>query len=90
MSIENALARLIGELEQDRSLDEPRHLSQRIEALCASNIPGTQGAQEAAHPGNVGVSGRWMVAACFNLGLEFVFLHCVASFLSLRRSTRRN
>jgi hypothetical protein len=33
MSIENALARRVGELEQDRSLDEPRHLSQRIEAL---------------------------------------------------------
>jgi len=33
MSIENALARRVGELEQDRWLDEPRHLSQRIEAL---------------------------------------------------------
>jgi hypothetical protein len=33
MSIENALVSLIGELEQDRSLDEPRHLRQRIEAL---------------------------------------------------------
>jgi len=33
MSIENALVRLIGELEQDRSLDEPRHLRRRFEAL---------------------------------------------------------
>jgi len=33
MSIENALVRLIGELEQNRSLDEPRHLRQRIQAL---------------------------------------------------------
>jgi hypothetical protein len=33
MSIENALVSLIGELEQDRSLHEPRHLRQRIEAL---------------------------------------------------------
>ncbi len=33
MSIENALASLIGELEQDRSLGEPQHLRQRIEAL---------------------------------------------------------
>jgi hypothetical protein len=33
MSIENALVSLIGELEQDRSLDEPRHLRRRIEAL---------------------------------------------------------
>jgi hypothetical protein len=33
MSIENALASLIGELEQDRSLDEPQHLRQRFEAL---------------------------------------------------------
>jgi hypothetical protein len=33
MSIENALAILIEELEQDRSLDEPRHLRQRFEAL---------------------------------------------------------
>ena len=33
MFIENALVSLIGELEQDRSLDEPRHLRQRIEAL---------------------------------------------------------
>ena len=35
MSIENALVSLIGELERDRSLDEPRHLRQRIEALDA-------------------------------------------------------
>jgi len=35
MSIENALARLIAELEQDRSLDEPTHLRQRFEALDA-------------------------------------------------------
>jgi hypothetical protein len=33
MSIENALVSLIGELEQDRSLDEPRHLRQRFDAL---------------------------------------------------------
>jgi hypothetical protein len=33
MSIENALVSLIEELEQDRSLEEPRHLRQRIEAL---------------------------------------------------------
>lgn len=33
MSIENALVSLIAQLEQDRSLDEPRHLRQRIEAL---------------------------------------------------------
>ena len=33
MSIENALVSLIAELKQDRSLDEPRHLRQRIEAL---------------------------------------------------------
>src|SRR5271157_1542630 len=33
MSMETALARLIEELEQDRSLDEPRHLRQRFEAL---------------------------------------------------------
>src|ERR1700756_4248005 len=33
MSIENALVSLIGELEQDRSLYEPRHLRQRFEAL---------------------------------------------------------
>jgi hypothetical protein len=33
MSIENALAILIEELEQDRSLDEPRHLRQRFGAL---------------------------------------------------------
>jgi hypothetical protein len=33
MSIENALVSLIAELEQARSLDEPRHLRQRIEAL---------------------------------------------------------
>jgi hypothetical protein len=34
-SIENALVSLVGELEQDRSLGEPRHLRQRIEALDA-------------------------------------------------------
>jgi 16S rRNA G966 N2-methylase RsmD len=33
MCIKNALVSLIGELEQDRSLDEPRHLRQRFEAL---------------------------------------------------------
>ena len=33
MSIETALASLIDELEQDRSLDEPGHLRQRIKAL---------------------------------------------------------
>ena len=33
MSIETALASLIEDLEQDRSLEEPRHLRQRIEAL---------------------------------------------------------
>ena len=33
MSIENALLSLIGELEQERSLDEPRYLRRRIEAL---------------------------------------------------------
>jgi hypothetical protein len=33
MSIENDLAGLIGELEQDRPLDEPRQLRQRIQAL---------------------------------------------------------
>jgi hypothetical protein len=33
MSIENAVVSLIGESEQGRSLDEPRHLRQRIEAL---------------------------------------------------------
>jgi hypothetical protein len=33
MSIENALVSLIEELERDRSLEEPRHLRQRIEAL---------------------------------------------------------
>jgi hypothetical protein len=33
MSSENALVSLIAQLEQDRSLDEPRHLRQRIEAL---------------------------------------------------------
>jgi hypothetical protein len=33
MSVENALMNLIGEFEQDRSLDEPWHLRQRIEAL---------------------------------------------------------
>jgi 16S rRNA G966 N2-methylase RsmD len=32
-SIENALERLIGELEQDRSLNQLRHLRQRVEAL---------------------------------------------------------
>ena len=31
--MENALASLIGELEQNRSLDELRHLRQRIEVL---------------------------------------------------------
>src|SRR5712672_4678761 len=35
ISAENALARLIEGLEQDRSLDEPRHLRQRTEALDA-------------------------------------------------------
>src|SRR6266403_2818101 len=35
MSAENALASLIGKLEQDRSLDEPRHLRQRTEAVDA-------------------------------------------------------
>jgi hypothetical protein len=33
MSIENALVSLIGDLEQDRSLHEPRYLRQRVEAL---------------------------------------------------------
>jgi len=33
MPIENALVSLIGHLEQDRSLDEPRRLRQRVEAL---------------------------------------------------------
>jgi hypothetical protein len=33
MTIENALLSLIEELEQDRSLDEPRHLRQRFEAV---------------------------------------------------------
>jgi methylase of polypeptide subunit release factors len=33
MPIETALASLIEDLEQDRSLEEPRHLRQRIEAL---------------------------------------------------------
>lgn len=33
MSIESALVSLIEELEQDRSLNEPRHLRQRFEAL---------------------------------------------------------
>src|SRR6267378_225361 len=35
MSAENALASFIEELEQDRSLDEPRHLRQRTEAADA-------------------------------------------------------
>jgi len=35
MSAENVLASLIEELEQDRSLDEPRHLRQRTEAVDA-------------------------------------------------------
>jgi hypothetical protein len=33
MSIENALVQLLGELEQDRSLDAPRQLGRRIEAV---------------------------------------------------------
>jgi hypothetical protein len=33
MPIESALVSLVGRLEQDRSLDEPRHLRQRVEAL---------------------------------------------------------
>ena len=33
MSAETALASLIDDLEQNRSLEEPRHLPQRIEAL---------------------------------------------------------
>jgi hypothetical protein len=33
MPIENELVSLIGYLEQDRSLEEPRHLRQRVEAL---------------------------------------------------------
>jgi histone methylation protein DOT1 len=33
MTIENALLSLIEELEQDRSLDEPRHLRQRFQAV---------------------------------------------------------
>ena len=33
MSIENALVSLIAQLEQDRSLDKPQHLRQRVEAL---------------------------------------------------------
>ncbi len=33
MSIENALASLIGELKQDRSFDQPQNLRQRVEAL---------------------------------------------------------
>jgi hypothetical protein len=32
-SAENALVSLIEELEQDRSLDEPRNLRQRVKAL---------------------------------------------------------
>ena len=35
MSADTALASLIGKLEQDRSLDEPRHLRQRTEAVDA-------------------------------------------------------
>jgi hypothetical protein len=33
MPIEHALVNLMGRLEQDRSLDEPRHLRKRVEAL---------------------------------------------------------
>jgi hypothetical protein len=33
MSIENALVSLIAQLEQDRSLDKPQHLRQRVAAL---------------------------------------------------------
>ncbi len=33
MSADNALATLIGQLEQDPSLNEPRHLRQRVQAL---------------------------------------------------------
>jgi hypothetical protein len=54
MSIENALVSLIGELEQDRSLHEPRHLRQRFDALDAldtylSDGPDGQPIGTAAH-----------------------------------------
>jgi len=51
MSAENALASLIEELEQDRSLDEPRHLRQRTEALDAldSYLPDGQTIGAALH-----------------------------------------
>src|SRR5258707_11435375 len=51
MSAETALASLIEELEQDRSLDEPRHLGQRTEALDAldSYLPDGQTIGTALH-----------------------------------------
>jgi predicted RNA methylase len=51
MSFENALVSLIAELEQDRSLDEPRHLRQRIEALddLDAYLPGGQPIETALH-----------------------------------------
>jgi hypothetical protein len=33
MSFENALVSLVGKLEQDRSLDEPQHVRQRVDAI---------------------------------------------------------
>jgi hypothetical protein len=51
MSAETALASLIEELEQDRSLDEPRHLRQRTEAVDAldSYLPDGQTIGTALH-----------------------------------------
>ncbi len=51
MSAENALASLIGKLEQDLSLYEPRHLRQRTEALDALDayLPDGQTIETALH-----------------------------------------
>jgi hypothetical protein len=51
MSIENALVSLVGQLEQDRSRHEPRHLRQRIEALdnLDAYLPGGQPIETALH-----------------------------------------
>ena len=51
MSVENALVRLLAELEQDRSLDEPRDLRRRIKALdeIDAYLPGGQPTETALH-----------------------------------------
>jgi hypothetical protein len=60
MSIENALANLVEELEQDRSLNEPRHFRQRFEALDRLDVylPNEQLSASGSGPIGTALQGR--------------------------------